>query len=105
VAKRNLERWRATGGHDRITIWCADATTFTYPSDATVYYFFNPFPAAIFERALDQMEASCRGQRTFLLIIHPVSDAYTNILRARPFRLVRVLDYYFSRSLIYQRCE
>jgi len=103
VAEQNLEKWRAAGGDDRIAIACADATTFIYPVEAAVYYFFNPFPATVFGRVLDQIEASHRGQRTLLLIVHPVSDSYPNILLTRPFRLVKELDHAFSRSLIYER--
>ena len=103
VAEQNLEKWRASGGDDRIAIACADATTFVYPAEAAVYYFFNPFPATVLGRVLDQIEASHRGQRTLLLIVHPVSDSYPNILLTRPFRLVKELDHAFSRSLIYER--
>jgi SAM-dependent methyltransferase len=102
VAQQNAALWHAAGGQKPVTIICTDATAFEYPAEPTVYYFFNPFPGSIFEKVLDQIETCCQGHRTLLIIVHPVTDAYTRVLRTRPYRLVRTLDCSFSRSLIYE---
>jgi hypothetical protein len=102
VGEQNLARRRSVSENRPIEIVCADATEFAYPAEPMVYYFFNPFPAAIFARVVARLE-SCRGNhRTLLILVHPVSDAYTSILRACPYRLIRTLDHSFSRSLIYE---
>jgi SAM-dependent methyltransferase len=102
IAEQNLARRRAIGGRESVSIICTDATAFDYPAEPAVFYFFNPFPGPIFEKVLDQIETCCQGHLTLLIIVHPVTDAYTSVLRTRPYRLVRTLDCSFSRSLIYE---
>lgn len=102
VADQNLQKWNTATNLGSIAIYCSDATAYAYPAEPTVYYFFNPFPATIFAEVLNRIENSCQGHRTLLIIAHPVSNAYPDVLSTRPYRLIKTLDCSFSRSLIYE---
>jgi SAM-dependent methyltransferase len=102
AAVRNVQHRVPRTGEPEISIVCADAREIDYPSEPAAFYFFNPFPPAVFEEVLDQIEASYEGQKLYVIVVHPVGPGYLNALRERAYRPWRVLNHDFSRTLIYE---
>ena len=99
----NLERYRARRGErTSFEVRVADATAFVPPADATIFYFFHPFSAEFFERAMDNIRASVRANprviylKLFQTFRYTITDldqiadvtgvqTYTNALRPEAF--------------------
>ena len=57
----NLLKYREkTGSQANLEVLEADATKYVPPSDATVFYFFNPFQQPLLEQAIEGIRQSVR---------------------------------------------
>lgn len=61
IAAQNLIRHRAVeNSRTELRVVHADATRFRIPSDANLFFFFNPFGGSTLARVLDRIDASLR---------------------------------------------
>ncbi len=78
MARRNLTVWRkAARAKAPMSIRCADAANFTFPSGPCVVFLFNPFGAPVLRRVLAsvaQAFAARAGQLDLLYVNHEHED-------------------------------
>ncbi|MFE7778456.1 class I SAM-dependent methyltransferase [Streptomyces sp. NPDC057445] len=60
IARSNIEKAGEAGGNGRIDVVHADATQFEVPSDAGLFYFYEPFSAEVADAVLERIEDSIR---------------------------------------------
>ena len=96
-----------------VTFECCLAEAFPIPSDAAVFYFFNPFSAAIFRTVVDAVLDSVeQTKRTVDIILYYPTAEYEEYLASHPaFRLIHeipIVHLHFhdkrERFVVY-RCE
>lgn len=59
IARLNIARYRSLTQRCRaIEVYCQDATEFVLPPEPTVYYFYNPFDAAVMTKVLANIQDS-----------------------------------------------
>ena len=78
MARRNLALWRKAGrAKAPVTIRCADAVNFVFPSGPCLAFMFNPFAAPVLRRVLVSIAgalAARPGQMDLLYINHEHED-------------------------------
>lgn len=86
----------------QVEIMACDVLEFRYPDSDSVFYFFNPFPSAIFSQCIRRIMAQIQRSDLLIILVHPVSDAYTSILEKLGFSMSEQIDHGFTRTLIYK---
>ena len=95
IAEKNFARL----GLDKCSVTVGDAVSFTDYDDCSYLFLFNPFPEAVFQKALENIAESLRRcpRRCVLIYMNPV---YHEMLLAQtPFRLrhtVKAITFWFS---------
>lgn len=75
IAQRNLRSYRSGLRKCRdVEILACDATEYALPEEPSLYYFYNPFNAAIMRRVLDNIRTSIEShpRQVYLLYYNPV---------------------------------
>lgn len=79
AARRNLEKYyaRARKSSPEWSVEVADARQFDIPPEASVFYFFNPFDAAVLGEVADRIVASFRRvpRRCLVIYVKPLHEA------------------------------
>lgn len=71
VATENISRYRSRRQQCRdITAMCADATTFEYPDQPLLLYFFNPFSETILRKVVENIGTSLQKNPRTILIVY-----------------------------------
>jgi len=86
VARRNLTAYYAATGKTS-PLWrveTADARTFDIPPEASVFYFFNPFDAAVLAAVADRLITLARRAQRELLILY-VKPEHEDVFGSRGF--------------------
>ncbi len=81
-ALRNLDSARSPA---KVAFEQTDAVEYLPPSNANRFYLFNPFSAAVFERALARIQESLEASpRPIALLIYYPDDEYVALLESIP---------------------
>lgn len=57
-AQQNLKVYKPLHAHSKISFVFSDATTYSIPPNASVFYFFNPFGETILQQVIQQIKIS-----------------------------------------------
>lgn len=85
IAAENLRTYAsATQKSTHVTVVCDNATRFAMPPEPTVFYFFNPFDAAVMEKVLTNMQTSLQQspRQVFVVLYNPTLE---HVVRSKPF--------------------
>jgi predicted RNA methylase len=86
VARRNVVRYRPEPiDPSRVELRVQDATDFEFPLDPLVVYLYNPFPAAVLERVVTNLEASLRAWPRQAAVIYVNPHALSALRRSELF--------------------
>ena len=89
VARRNVARYRPEKiDPPRVELRVQDATDFQFPLDPLVVYLYNPFPGAVLERVVANLEASLREQPRRAAVIYVNPHALSALRRSELFERV-----------------
>jgi SAM-dependent methyltransferase len=87
VAEANVRKYRsATNSSRKFEIVHSDATQFSIPDRADIFFFFNPFGGPVLESVLDRIEHSLRRHPRPALLIYMNPEPVDALLR-RGYRL------------------
>ena len=87
VARRNVAQLRA--GRDRperVELRVQDAEDFAFPAEPLVVYLYNPFPGAVLERVVANLEASLRESPRQVAVVYVNPHALSALRRSGPVR-------------------
>ena len=86
VAERNMARHRPERiDPSRVELLVGDAEDFVFPGEPLVVYMYNPFPGAVLERVVGNLEASLRAQPREVVIVYVNPHALSAITRSALF--------------------
>lgn len=86
VARRNLARYGPERiDPSRVDLVLGDAEDFVFPREPLVVYLYNPFPGAVLERVVANLEASLRERPREAVIIYVNPHALSAITRSELF--------------------
>ena len=89
VARRNVVRYGPEQiDPSRVELRVQDATDFEFPLDPLVVYLYNPFPGAVLERVVANLEASLREQPRRAAVIYVNPHALSALRRSELFEQV-----------------
>ncbi len=98
-ANDNSVRYKKRNAAADLQFCSANALKFDYPSDATVYFFFNPFDAEIMDACLDRISMGSTADNWFV---------YMNPLYRRSFenkgfnKVAEVRTNFYTEAIIYK---
>lgn len=78
IAQENIRKFKSNNQHCvDIESVCLDAQEFIFPNEPTLLYLFHPFPEAVFEKVLENLETSLAGapRAIFLVYVNPLLEA------------------------------
>lgn len=101
ICKKNLDGFIKRKGRElNYQIINADATQYTIPNDATVFFFYHPFFENVMNVVVDNIERSLESKHRQILIIY-VNAAHKNIFEDRNYQLLFSLTQETAKYKIY----
>lgn len=97
IAEKNLRQLHI----EHASLYCADAAKFTDIDEYTYFYFFNPFPRAVFEAVIGNIrESLLRAPRQITIIYR--NPIFADSMERGPFVKVRESRYTDKAYFIYR---
>lgn len=98
-ANKNLELYKKRNTSSDIQFSCSDALEFNYPSEATLYFFFNPFNAEIMDACLDRITATST-EETWFVYMNPL---YASSFEKKGFvKVSEIKTNFYTEAVIYK---
>ena len=92
VARRNVARYGPEPVDPaRVELVVADAQDFPFPPDPLVVYLYNPFPGAVLERVVANLEASLRERPRPCAVVYVNPHALAALARCELFERVTTI--------------